>query len=143
MAATPIHNLLGSTEALARLHDHAARLVRLQNAVERYLPDNMRGAVSVANCQDGILSLHVSTPALATRLKMSLESLRAQLMQNHEAILGIRVKVRVVHSSTREIPPTQRQIGAQGKAALAALGDALDAGSPLAQALRKLLKDTR
>ncbi|MFT3734162.1 MAG: DciA family protein [Rhodocyclaceae bacterium] len=145
MSAGQLNRFLGSDDALSRLRDHAARLVRMQGQLERQLPPNMLGAVSVANFETGILTLHVSTPALASRLKMSQESLRAALSAAGEPIQGIRIKVRAVHSSERGglYARETRSISPQSKAALKNLGESLDPGSALARALREMVNKTR
>jgi Dna[CI] antecedent, DciA len=145
MCAAPLNRFLGSNDALSRLRDHAARLVRLQTQLERHLAANMHGAVSVANFEAGILTVHVNSPALASRLKMSIESLRSSLSDAGEPIQGIRVKVRAVHSSERGglIARETRSIGTAGKTALSALGDKLDPDSPLARALRAMVEKSR
>src|SRR5262245_4214600 len=107
MCAAPLQRFLGGNDALTRLRDHAARLVRMQATLEKQLPAGMLGAVSVANFEDGILVLHVQTAALASRLKMSSESLRTALMAANEPVMGIRIKVRPVHSSDRHAMQTR------------------------------------
>lgn len=145
MATGQLNRFLGSDDALARLRDHAARLVRLQGQLERQLPANMLGAVSVANFDAGVLILHVNTPALASRLKMSIDTLRSALSAVGEPIQGIRIKVRAVHSSERGglYARETRSISTQSKAALKNLGESLDPESALARALREMVDKTR
>ncbi len=145
MCATPLKRFLGASDALSRLQDHAARLVRLQRQLESSLPDNMLGAVSVANFEAGILTLHASTPALASRLKMSLETLRNDLLALNEPVQDIRVKVRAVHSSERHAlyASEERHIGESGKQALKELEDKLGADTPLGQALKRMREQSR
>jgi hypothetical protein len=145
MCAAPLKRFLGASEALSRLQDHAARLVRLQRQLELSLPANMRGAVSVANFDLGTLTLHASTPALAARLKMSLETLRSDLLALNEPVQDIRVKVRAVHSSERHAlyATEERRIGESGKNALKELEDKLGADTPLGQALKRMREQSR
>lgn len=145
MCAAPIKRFLGADNALARLQDHAARLLRLQGQIGKLLPAGMREGVRVANYEDGILTLHVVSPAMASRLKLSQESLRQDLMGLNEAVLGIKIKVRALHSSERGGLHARetRQIGAQGRTALKDLSEKLDAGSPLGKALTRMLKDSK
>lgn len=145
MCAAPLKRFLGASDALSRLQDHAAKLVRLQRQLETSLPANMKGAVSVANFDLGTLTLHASTPALAARLKMSLETLRNDLLALNEPVQEIRVKVRAVHSSERHAlyASKERRIGESGKSALKALEDKLGADSPLGQALKRMREESR
>ncbi|MDB5814479.1 MAG: hypothetical protein JWN23_1596 [Rhodocyclales bacterium] len=145
MCAAPLKRFLGASDALSRLQDHAARLVRMQRQLERSLPANMLGAVSVANFEAGVLTLHASTPALAARLKMSLETLRSELLALNEPVQDIRVKVRAVHNSERHAlyASEERRIGESGKSALKALEDKLGADTPLGQALKRMREESR
>ncbi|MDB5801894.1 MAG: hypothetical protein JWL63_2833 [Rhodocyclales bacterium] len=145
MCATPLKRFLGASDALSRLQDHAARLVRMQRRLELSLPPNMLGAVSVANFEMGTLTLHASTPALASRLKMSLESLRSDLLSQNEPVQEIRVKVRAVHNSERHAlyASEERRIGESGKHALKELEEKLGADTPLGQALKRMREQSR
>jgi hypothetical protein len=143
--ATPLKRFLGASDALSRLQDHAARLVRMQRMLESTLPRNMLSAISVANFEAGILTLHAATPALASRLKMSLETLRNDLLALNEPVQEIRVKVRAVHSSERHAlyASEERHIGESGKQALKALEDKLGTDTPLGQALKRMREQSR
>lgn len=145
MCAAPLKRFLGASDALSRLQDHAARLVRMQRQLEASLPRNMIGAVSVANFDLGTLTLHASTPAVAARLKMSLETLRNDLLALNEPVQEIRVKVRAVHNSERHAlyATQERRIGESGKSALKELEEKLGADSPLGKALKQMREQSR
>lgn len=145
MASTPLGKLLGSSGALARLKDHAGRLMRLQKTVEASLPASMRGAVHVANVADERLVLHVTSPALAARLKMSLENLKHDLLAGGEVISEVQVKVRTSGPPTARTtgPVPERHIGNDGREALRRLSDELKADDPLALALKRMVQRSR
>lgn len=143
MAATPLDKLFGSNETLARLQDHARRLRRLQGVVDRCLPPNLRGLVSVANFAEGTLTLHVPSPALATRIKMSSDSIKGDLMALGELVEQIQTKVRVSRAQPRQAEKVERRIGREGKAALDELRDSLKPDDPLAAALKRMLERSR
>ena len=130
--------------ALARLYDHAARLTRLQRVVDKLVPSTMRNAVAVANLEDGELTLHVPTSALATRLKMSRDTLLADLQANGQALTSLRIRVRPIQGPGPDISQASapRQIGSQGRQALEALKSSTRADSPLGEALKKMLDKT-
>lgn len=142
LASTPLRRILGSSEPLAHLQDHAARLLRLQKVVSKTLPGAMREVVRVANLQEGTLFLHVPSPALATRLKLGQESLRTALLAVGENIREIKIKVRVDPGTRPPPPPPRRHIGAQGRQALQALRESMKADDPLARALKKMEDDS-
>lgn len=142
VASTPIRKILGNTQPLAHLHDHVARLIRLQKLVARHLPPVMREVVRVANFQAGTLFLHVPSPALATRLKLSQESLRTALLNAGENIMEFKIKVRVDRGERPKAPPPRRHISGEGRHALQDLRERLRADDPLARALKKLEDDS-
>lgn len=141
MATRSLESFFSRSDVLARLHDHAERLQRLQRLVDAGLPANVRGAVRVANFQDGELILHVTSPALATRMKMSVASLRDNLMVAGEPVNAVQVKVRTTPfvGLNPEAEAPVRPIGADGKAALLALSEHLREDDPLARALRRMV----
>ncbi|MGC3964740.1 MAG: DciA family protein [Rhodocyclaceae bacterium] len=143
-STTPLGDLLGSSEALSRLQEHAGLLVRIQRIVDQQIPRAMRGAVAVANCREGTLALHVPTPSLASRLNMGMDSLRAALRDAGLAVEEIKVRVRPVQMApdTHLYAREGRRIGNQGRAAFGELSGRLDADSPLGQAVARLLKHT-
>ncbi|PAS97691.1 MAG: hypothetical protein CGU28_03870 [Candidatus Dactylopiibacterium carminicum] len=142
MVARALDSFFSRSDALSRLQDHAERLQRLQRLVEAGLPLATRGAVRVANFQEGELTLHVTSPALATRLKMSLNGLQTNLVAAGEPVGLIKVKVRTTPFVGLELPEDveARPIGAGGKAALLALSEQLRSEDPLAAALRRMVK---
>lgn len=142
MASTPLKKILGASEPLARLQDHAARLLRLQRIVSRAVPPVMRNMVQVANVQDGVLYLHVPSPALATRLKLSQESLRGALMNDGQAIAEIKIKVRV-DRHTPVPPPPRRSITPTGRDALRQLRESMSPDDPLARAIKHMEDKSR
>lgn len=143
MASTPLKKILGNAEPLARLREHAARLLRFQQIVSRAVPTVMRNLVQVANFEDGILYLHVPSPALATRLKLSQETLRGALMNDGYAVAQIKIKVRVDRHDAPPPPPPKRSISANGREALRNLRESFKPDDPLALALKRMEDKSR
>lgn len=141
MATSPINKLFGQSDVLSRLQDHANRLIRLQRKLDLALPAVSRGAVQVANLQEGELTVHVTSPVMATRLKLGLESLKASLQAAGEPIRTITVKVRVspFQGQGQQAEAEVRPIGTGGKEALLQLSNELKPDDPLAQALKRML----
>ncbi|MEC5397747.1 DciA family protein [Uliginosibacterium sp. H1] len=145
MNASPIGRVLGGSDALTRLRDHAARLVRMQRTIDQVLPRANRGRVAVANLQDGELALHVSSAALAARLKLSVPTLLMNLQNAGEPVTGIRIRVRARGEMAE--PPADavspRSIGQGGKQSLKALQSSLKEDSALARALGEMIAKSR
>lgn len=138
---TPLVSFLGQSDALARLQEHAGRLLRLQRKLDAALPAAVSGAAMVANFQDGELTLHVISPAMSTRLRLSQESIKRSLLMAGEAVSTIKVKVRASpfrgNHQPEELAP--RPIGRGGREALQALADSLREDDPLARSLRRVI----
>ena len=142
MATSPLNRFIGKSDVLARLQDHAARLLRLQRKLDAALPAVMRGAAQVANLQEGELIVHVSSPVMATRLKLSLSTLKSSLQAAGEPVESIKIKVRAspFQGNGRQEEVEVRHIGAGGKAALQHLADELRPDDPLARALKRMVE---
>jgi hypothetical protein len=141
MATSPLNRFIGKSDVLARLQDHAGRLVRLQRKLDLALPAAARGGAQVANLQDGELIIHVTSPVMATRLKLGMESLKGSLQAAGESITSIKIKVRAnpFQGNGREEDVEVRHIGREGKAALQHLAEDLKPDDPLAKALKRML----
>ena len=142
MASSPISKFFSHSDPLARLQDHARLLLRLQRKLDAALPAAARGAASVANLLDGELTVHVTSPVMATRLKLSQESLRASLQAAGEAVSSIRIKVRAspFQGNGQAEEAEVRPIGTGGREALLQLADELKPDDPLARALRRMVE---
>lgn len=141
MAASPLNRFFNKSDPLSRLQEHANRLMRLQQKVDKALPAAVRSGAHVANLQDGELILHVSSPVMATRLKLGLESLKGSLQAAGEPIHTIKIKVRAnpFQGNGREDGVAVRPIGREGKAALQHLAEELSPDDPLAKALKRMV----
>ncbi|MDQ7988891.1 MAG: DUF721 domain-containing protein [Candidatus Dactylopiibacterium sp.] len=141
MKTRPLNTIFGRSDLLARLQAHATHLVRLQRKLDAALPAASHGAASVANFKEGELTIHVVSPVMATRLRLSLESLKTRLQVAGEPVTSIKVKVRASpfqgNFRTEEAPV--RPIGRDGRAALETLADSLAPEDPLARALRHMV----
>lgn len=136
----PIHRFLGSGEALARLQSHAARLQRLQGALEAALPPQLADQCRVANLKDGTLVLSTRNGAGAVRVKQMLPSLLDHLVRAGHAVSTIRVKVGTPQQVDWRAPTPARHISGNAKVGLAAFAASLPADSPLRASLERLLR---
>lgn len=138
-----LHRFLGSGDALARLQEHAARLRRLQGALEAALPPYMVEQCQVANLKDGELVITARNGATAVRLKQMLPSVLTQFAQAGQAVSNIKVKVGTPEQVEWRRPPPERHISANAKAGLADFAASLPADSPLRESLERLVRRGR
>lgn len=135
-----LHRFLGSGDALARLQDHAARLRRLQGALDTALRAHMMGQCQVANLKDGTLVLSAQGGATAVRLRQMLPTLVEHFVRAGHAVHTIKVKVATPAQVEWRRPPTERHISSEAKAGLSAFARSLPEDSPLRASLERLVQ---
>ena len=138
-----INRYLGSGDALARLRDHAARLVRLQNVLAQHLPPALAAACSVANLKNGALVLLADGGAVAARLKQMAPTLMQQFAATGVPVTAIQVKVKVIEAREQARPVTARSISASSAQNLEDFSATLPADAPLREALERLIARSR
>ncbi|MCC4117898.1 DciA family protein [Aromatoleum toluclasticum] len=138
-----IQRFLGTGDALARLKDHAARLVRLQNLLQQHLPPALASACSVANLKGDTLVLLANGGAAAARLKQIAPSLIQQFGAVGLPIKTVQVKVKVLETHEERRPPPQRTISEDGSRSIADFSATLPADSPLRESLERLVRRSR
>lgn len=137
-----LQRFLHGGDALARLQDHAARLRRLQGALEAALPAQMLGQCQVANLKEGTLVLSARSGAAAVRLRQMLPSLLDHLLAAGHAVQAIKVKVASPEqeAEAEQRQPTERHISPAAKAGLSAFASSLPEDSPLRASLERLVR---
>jgi Dna[CI] antecedent DciA-like protein len=135
----PLDRYFRSADALSRLAEHAARLIRLQAILSRELPPLMAESCGVANLKQDELVIHARSGAVAARLKQMLPSLLQAYARQGVLLAGIQVRVEVRNPTPAPPAVPRRDISAQTRGGLAQLANTLPADAPLAQALRRLV----
>jgi hypothetical protein len=138
-----IQRYLGTGDALARLKDHAGRLMRLQTVLEQHLPPALVSACSVANFKGDTLVLLANGGAVAARLKQIAPTLVQQFLAAGLPIQTIQVKVKVIEEHETVRPPTQRTLSAASSRSLADFSSTLPPESPLRESLERLINRSR
>ena len=140
MAASTINNYLNSGDSLSRLQAHAGRLLRLQRQLADLLPDYLSSACKVANLKSDELVIHVDSAGLAVKLRQAVPSLLADFAHAGVLLRDIKVKVSVREYRPPTPPAEQRHISDAARSRLGELAASLPADSPLAAALKRLVK---
>lgn len=138
-----LQRYLGSGDALARLHDHAARLRRLQGALESCLPAHLAPACRVANLKDGVLVVYARGGAIATKLKQLAPSVAGALAHAGHPVTALQVKVSIGEQGSYRKPPANRLISADARRQLEDFAATLPADAPLRAALERLARRSR
>ncbi len=140
-----LQGYLSSGDALARLHDQAARLRRLQQTLEQALPAPLASACHIANLKKETLVIATDGSAAAVRLKQMIPSLTEYFLRAGHPLAAIQVKVATPRQDTAHRPPTERRISTAAKNSLTAFAATLPADSALRASLERLAdrsKDT-
>jgi len=139
-----LDDCLNADEAMARLAAHAGRLLSLQRLVDAAVPDNLARACRVANYKLGVLIIHADNGAVATKLRQLAPRLGDELRSSGVELSEIRVKVQPRDSAP---PPSAgisiSAISDQAKQGLTTLSAELPEGSPLRDALERLVRRAR
>jgi hypothetical protein len=134
---------LGAGDELARLHDHATRLRRLQTALEVHLPSALAGACSVANLKGDTLVLLASNGAAAAKLKQIAPSLIESFRLSGQPLKTIQVRVGVREERAPPRPPSNRSLSDAARLSLAEFSSTLPEDSPLRKSVERLIERSR
>jgi hypothetical protein len=143
MRSRSVDDCLRADGGLARLTDHADRLLRLQRIFESAVPRPLVRGARVANFKLGRLVVYADNGAIAAKLRQIVPTLRGAFANSAAEVTGIEIKVQ-----PREGGPTRRSavtpvpLGSHAKQGLTSLADRLPENSPLVRALRRLVRDS-
>lgn len=138
----PLHRFLASGDALARLQDHASRLLRLQRCLEAALPPALAAASRVANLKGDTLVIRTDSGAVAARLRQMTPGLLEHFAAAGHVLTEIRVRV-APYAATWQRPPTERQLSPGARRHLEGFAATLPADAPLREALERLARRSR
>ena len=140
--STPLQRYIGQADPLARLRDHAERLLRLDSAVQRALPEHLRNSCHVANIRQDVLVIHTGSGAVAAKLRQLAPGILRAL--HGEGMLLSELRVRVAMPDYRPEPPAvQRHVSAPSFEAMNRLAETLPENSPLRAALGRFVRQSR
>ncbi|MCQ3923988.1 MAG: DUF721 domain-containing protein [Rhodocyclaceae bacterium] len=144
MAARSLDAYLTSAGGLARLSAHAGRLVRLQRVFEKIAPAYLAASSHVANFKLGKVVIHADSGAVAAKLRQLLPSLVGEFSFEGAEVTEIQVRVQPGHVAMQHKNTVRRlPVGTAAKSDLRRLADSLPEGSPLKDALERLVKFSR
>ncbi len=144
MAARSLDAYLNSAGGLARLSAHAGRLVKLQRVYESIAPSYLAASSRVANYKLGKVVIHADSGAVAAKLRQMLPSLLGEFSLEGAEVTEIQVKVQPNHGAPQHKKRAQTaSVGTSAKSDLHRLAEALPEGSPLKEALERLVQRSR
>lgn len=140
MQARSLEDCLKAEGGLARLSDHASRLLNYQRILEAAVPRAQIRGARVANFKLGKLVLHADNAAVAAKLRQIVPTLVDVFRREAAEVTGIEIKVQP--RPVKRAPPKEDRaaLGERAKQGLTSLAETLPADSPLGEALRRLVK---
>ncbi|MCB1958390.1 MAG: DUF721 domain-containing protein [Rhodocyclaceae bacterium] len=138
--ASSLDKLFGQAEALRALQVHAARLLRIEAELRSCLPAHLADTCHVANLRGEELVIHADSGAAAAKLRQAVPSLILRLAERGTLIQDIKVRVKPVEYGPPPPAPPVRSVSADARQAMDALADSLPSDSPVAAALRRLVR---
>jgi hypothetical protein len=143
MRSRSLEDCLKAEGGLARLTDHAARLLRLQRIFESAVPRALVRGARVANFKLGRLVIYAENGAVAAKLRQIIPTLSGAFANLAPEVTGIEVKVQPRESGGPQKPATSIvPLGEHTKQGLTSLADRLPENSPLVRALRQLVRQS-
>ena len=137
----PIQRFISASD-LAPLLDHAARLGRLQTALEACLPPLLAQSCRASGLRDGVFTISTPSNAVAARIAHLAPSLILKLGHLGESVQRVRTRIQPREVVPQLPPRPARSVPVSAKQALAGLAASLPADDPLRAALQALIDDT-
>lgn len=129
---------LVADDKLARLTDHAQRLLRLQRAFEAASP--LARHARVANLKLGKVVIYAANAAVAAKLRQLASRLTGVFCVVAAEVTGTEIRVQPSANNDNRVSEKRRaKIGENQKQGLTSLAGRLPEGSPLRAALRRLV----
>ena len=136
---TPLENYLESAEGAGNVLVHARLLIKLAHLYQGMAPAHLGQASSVANYKSGIIIIHASSGAVATKLRQLAPTLVNEFLKRGVECNEVQVKVQAPEIKSQFCTSTQKPLSAHTSRELAGLAGSLPTSS-LRTALETLLK---
>lgn len=134
-----LENFLESADGAGKVLAHARLLQRLTHLYAEIAPTHLHQASTIANYKSGIIVIHATNGAVATKLRQLALTLADGFRQRGVECSGVQVKAQATGTSTQSRSSTVKPISGESSRALENLRDALPESS-LRQAVDTLLQ---
>lgn len=136
--ADSLQDYLEAAEGTAKVLAHAKLLTKLGSLFQEIAPPHLSQASTLANFKSGIVLIHASNGAVATKLRQLAPTLVDEFLKRGVECRGVQIKVQAQSHRESARPATQKPLSVKTSQELTALSGSLPA-SPLRGALEKLL----
>ncbi|WP_313953394.1 DciA family protein [Accumulibacter sp.] len=135
-----LQNYLEAAEGTGKVLAHAKLLVQLAALYQEIAPPHLGQASTLANYKSGIMLIHATTGAVATKLRQMAPTLVDELLKRGVECRGVQVKVQAADRRAPALRPAAlKPLSGRTGQTLTALSNSLPA-SPLRGALERLLE---
>jgi len=141
--AAPLQRYLEHGDTLARLQDHAGRLLRAQSILVSLLPPPLGEHCAVANLKQGTLVVFAANGATAARVRQLVPTLLGGFAAAGVPLREIKLKVRIDQGAAQAAPRTPRVLTDAARVSLEALAASLPTDAPLRSSIDRLLERSR
>lgn len=144
MTARSLQEHLASVGSMARIANHAHRLLQFQRILEAALPEALRPHARVANFRLGKLFIHATNGAVAAKIRQLGPRLASDLSNKEAKVTQIEVRVQARNPQLTQLSHQRPALpGQKQKQGLTALAQGLPHESPLRGALERLLRSVK
>lgn len=133
-----LQNYLEAAEGAGKVLAHAQFLLRLAAVYQEIVPSQLGQASGVANCKSGVVVIHASNGAVATKLRQMAPSLVDALTKRGLECRSVQVRVQARPQREAARVPALKPLSLRTGQELSALRDSLPL-SPLRTAIEDLL----
>lgn len=133
-----LQNYLEAADGAGKILAHARLLGELAGVYQQIAPPHLGQASTLANYKSGIVLIHATNGAVATKLRQMAPTLVDELLRRGIECRGVQVKVQARVQRQPVRVPTQKPLSVRTGQDLTALRDSLP-NSPLRGALDRLL----
>jgi len=134
-----VHSYLEGPEGAGKVLTHARLLARLAGLFQEIAPPHLGQASGLANFKSGIVLIHASNGAVATKLRQMAPTLVEEFLERGIECRGLQVKVQARARPAAVRAAAQKPLSIRTSQRLTALSESLPSASPLRSALEKLL----
>ena len=132
-------DFLDAADSAGNVLAHARLLLRLANLYQEIAPAHLRQASTIANYKSGIIVIHATNGAVATKLRQLAPTLADGFRQRGVECSDVQVKAQATGTPTQSRSSTPKPLSVPSSRALEDLRDALP-DSSLRQAVETLLQ---
>ena len=134
-----LEDFLDAADGAGNVLAHARLLLRLANLYREIAPAHLRQASTIANYTSGIIVIHATNGAVATKLRQLATTLADGFSKRGVECSGVQVKVQATEITTQSKSSTLKPLSGQTSRSLEALRDSLP-DSDLRHAVETLIR---